>query len=103
MFPVEGLTPEGETFETEFWSLGHSQLEWLQQASTPSQVHALLPEHAMVDFVGRTENLQAHFEAALLAAGARHSACGARHTRYLQTHSAHALAKKPVDAPLTAP
>jgi hypothetical protein len=67
--PVEGITPANTTFKTEYWESGHPQLQWLQRQSTP-YMEALLPEYAMVDFVARTENLQAHLEAALIAAGA---------------------------------
>jgi hypothetical protein len=33
-------------------------------------MEVLLPKYTMVDFVARTENIQAHLEAALIAAGA---------------------------------
>jgi len=46
-----------------------SQLDWLVASKDRPSAAALTEENSLVDFVGRNENLQEHFYAALVAAG----------------------------------
>jgi len=63
---MEHCATEKQTLTDSAWA---SELEYIMDSEGLATSSELDEQHVMVDFVGRMENLQSHFELALVAAG----------------------------------
>lgn len=101
---VDGTTimkGEGTIDEPDVGPLPLTQLEFGEDMQAWNMsANQLMPNHELVDFVGRTENLTAHFEEALVAAGALSSAARFSSPSTVYT-SRHAVALSPDCRPLS--